>query len=171
MDLTSIPGFEDRYTISKDGRVFGKRGEMKQEITHNGYKRVQLYVSKTQGIHCLVHRLMALTFLPNPENKPEVNHINNNKEDNRLENLEWVFHTENQQRMKHYKTQTGEHHIQFKNLCYNRDTKNHKKGEVYGQGFQGGYYKDGKHYRFEARTLEDAIQKRDELYEKLYGQN
>lgn len=46
-----------------------------------------------------IHRVVALTFIPNPENKSDVNHINGNKEDNNLENLEWTTRQEN---MQHY---------------------------------------------------------------------
>ena len=59
-----------------------------------GYERVNL---KKDGIEktMQVHRLVALAFLPNPQNKPEVNHIDENKENNNVDNLEWVTSKEN----------------------------------------------------------------------------
>jgi hypothetical protein len=63
---------------------------------HNGYLQIRLAKRPLQGTF-LVHRLVAQHFIPNPENKPEVNHKWGNKEDNRASELEWVTEKENSQ--------------------------------------------------------------------------
>ena len=59
-------------------------------ITKNGYRQVSIFKK-----HYYVHRLVAETFIPNPENKPFIDHINRIKTDNRIENLRWVTSEEN----------------------------------------------------------------------------
>lgn len=87
--------FPDYYSISSDGRVFSKRrGKCLQpKKSQAGYLRVGLACNGKIKMMS-VHRLVALAFIPNPENKPTVNHINEIKTDNRVENLEWATNAE-----------------------------------------------------------------------------
>jgi len=93
-----VVGYEGLYRISNQGTVCrlyknGKVNFMTPRIL-NGYWRVKLCNGNTQKEYFL-HRLIAQAFIPNPENKPEINHINGIKTDNRIENLEWVTRSEN----------------------------------------------------------------------------
>lgn len=65
-----------------------------QDTNRDGYKVVALY-KNNKSTAKTVHRLVALAFIPNPENKPCVNHIDGNKQNNNIENLEWVTYSEN----------------------------------------------------------------------------
>lgn len=92
-----IEGYEGRYAISKDGRVFSylRNIILHPEEVHNGYLRVNLIDAEGSVRHFRVHRLVAETFIPNPEEKTQVNHKNGNRKDNRVENLEWATAREN----------------------------------------------------------------------------
>ena len=90
-----IQGYEDEYLISDRGEVWSIRGnrilQPKREKT--GYLRITLSTPTSRKTFA-VHRLVALAFIPNPENKPTVNHLNEIKNDNRVENLSWATHRE-----------------------------------------------------------------------------
>lgn len=96
--IIKINGFNDGYGVSSDGRVFtfkqGRNREVKQH-EHKGYKRVFLF-NENKRKSFFVHRLVALHFIPNPENKEQINHKDGNKLNNRVENLEWCTKAENQ---------------------------------------------------------------------------
>ena len=93
--LKDIKGFEGRYWVNELGEVFNARGsQLKTALKKNGYCYVVLF-GKGSPQFKPIHRLVAEAFILNPENKPQVNHINGDKKDNRAENLEWVTHREN----------------------------------------------------------------------------
>lgn len=131
-----VQGYEGLYQVSNLGRVRScdrlvtnsinsnfkvkRKGKILSNIDHgNGYIYVSLTKEGKRENH-YVHRLVAKAFIPNPENLPEIDHKDHNRENNIPENLEWVSHFENIQRsrhlMRHEKkksrpSNTGEKHI------------------------------------------------------------
>lgn len=84
-----IPGYEGLYAIEDDGKVWSyKRGMYRKAGDVNGYKQVILYKEGVQK-HFYIHRLVAEAFIPNPDNLPQINHKDENKANNNVDNLEW----------------------------------------------------------------------------------
>lgn len=90
-----IPGYEGLYQVSNTGEVkslnyrgSGETKLLKQSTNKKGYKRVVLCKNRKKKNHS-VHRLVAITFIPNPDNLPIVNHIDECKSNNMVSNLEW----------------------------------------------------------------------------------
>lgn len=105
IDRRDIPGYEGIYAITRDGRVwaYARRWEtggsmkirrsraagfMRTHKTPAGYVMIKLSTNG-RAKHELVHRLVALAWIPNPDGLPQINHLNAIKSDNRAENLEW----------------------------------------------------------------------------------
>ena len=116
----------ENYVITKDGKVKNliTGRVLKHSMSGNGYFTV--YVDR---VNCLLHRLLAETFIPNPENKPCINHKDGNKQNNNLDNLEWCDKKENNLHavktgLRHYNHRFGEkssnHKLTQKDVDYIR---------------------------------------------------
>lgn len=93
----TIP-ISEKYEISTEGKVRNKKsGILLTPRVRKGYLRINLMDDKRKGKQktFFVHRLLGLTFIPNPHNLPIIDHINGVKQDNSLENLRWVGHGQN----------------------------------------------------------------------------
>ena len=86
------------YYISDHGRVksykYGKERILKPGTNTNGYQIISICTNSLRPSK-LIHQLVALEFIENPDNKPQVNHRDGNKTNNNADNLEWVTHKEN----------------------------------------------------------------------------
>jgi hypothetical protein len=105
--LTNINGYEGLYKISNKGYVLSlgngistdprtkEKRVLKTQIKSNGYEQVKL-CKEAKSNYFTIHRLVALHFIEKPKNKKEVNHIDGNKLNNNVKNLQWVTSSENQ---------------------------------------------------------------------------
>lgn len=91
----NIKGYEGLYEISNYGNIRNTRsGKILKPDILEGYKRVSLYI-KNNKKNYFIHRLLGEHFIPNPENKKQINHIDGDKGNNDIKNLEWVTSSEN----------------------------------------------------------------------------
>lgn len=124
-----IPNF-DNYLVSNMGRVWSKSREtvMKAYKQNSGYMGIKLISDKKVITHFLIHRLVAIVWINNPDNKPFINHINGNKEDNTTSNLEWVTASEN---VLHAR-ETGLNPYNFPTLNYKLTGKKKSASKYHG---------------------------------------
>jgi len=144
MEIKDYPN----YLIYEDGRVYSKNRKifLKPQEIKKGYLQVCLCNSENRK-NFLVHRLVALHYIPNPNNKPQVDHIDRNTKNNHVSNLRWVTSQEN---IDHriYTSNTGERFI-----CYRKDR------DSYDIRVKGNRII----LNCKTHTLQDAINVRDSL--------
>lgn len=96
--------FGGRYCVTSWGRVYDMTTGrfLKPEVTKKGYLRVDLYDEYGKRKHVKVHRLVALSFIENPDGKPQVDHIDGNKQNNSVTNLRWCTDEENKRYQREF---------------------------------------------------------------------
>jgi hypothetical protein len=102
------------YLVSRDGQVFSKLSNRFLKTDQKRPYPAIIVCSNGKQRRVSIHRLVALTFIPNPENKPCVNHINGVKWDSRVENLEWCTYSENE---------LHSHHVLGKKIIHSPETR------------------------------------------------
>lgn len=156
-----IDGFGGTYSVNNYGEVRNnKTGKlMKPRKNETGYLRINL--TKNGKPKCMrVHRLVAQAFIPNPENKLQVNHIDFNRENNCVSNLEWVTNQENTQ-----------YSVCNRKLPGQRKKRNNKTGERNITHYNGYYVVRiyGKKYVSKSfKNIDDAKQWRDLKLKEMY---
>jgi hypothetical protein len=108
MEEKWITGYEGKYKVNTQGHIYSykKNGSIKQIGTQhkNGYIQVVLSRPGKESHYILAHVIVAKMFIDNPDNLPIVDHINEDKTDNRVENLRWCTHKQN---IEYYSTKDG----------------------------------------------------------------
>lgn len=140
------------YAVRSDGTIRDLRtGTLHTGYCANGYRRFNLR-NPNGTFNCLIHRVVAQAFIPNPDNLPEVDHINRIPHDNRVENLRWCSdEIQNQNKGVQVNNKLGERNITFDGGYYRVSMKRFGKRVI--------------HKRF--ATLESAIEARDEADRKF----
>jgi len=143
-ELTEYPG----YSISSYGRVIGKYGQEMKQRTWNGYNTISLRKDGKYKSE-YVHRLVGKAFIPNPLNKPTINHINHVRHDNHVLNLEWATYSEQ-----------NFHSTEIKEVGESGHRYIYKRGKAWRcMMTKGNEYVINNSYP----TLEEALQARDEF--------
>lgn len=104
----TIEGTDGEYQVSDTGLVkTTKTGRvLRPAVSRHGYERVCLFKMDRERRH-RVHRLVAMAFIPNPDNLPQVNHKDGNKRNNHVSNLEWITNEDNMHHAKEHGLRAG----------------------------------------------------------------
>lgn len=148
----SVKGIEGLYEVDERGNVFSivsdahRRARiLKQYPNENGYMKVNLYDLQGKCKKKYVHRLVAEAFIPNPDNKSNINHKDCNVKNNIVENLEWCTQSENVS----YCVRLGRHNNSFTTVV---DGISYESERAASRAIYGNYWQ----YSFERRKRGDA---------------
>ena len=153
MDIQGFPG----YLIYDDGRVWSKKTKryLKQSDNSSGYNRVSL--SKDGKVKtCKVHRLVGLHYIPNPENKCAIDHIDRCRKNNDVSNLRWATYSENNQNTGKRCDNTSGH----KNISWDSMTSTWRYHKGIRGKTKGRYFKsktDALCYKFGMLLIQNRI--------------
>lgn len=162
-----IPGYEECYQVSDLGRVRSVDREYmaychksKEQRLYKRKGKVLIHLNDNRGYHKVhlgennqyqIHRCVALAFIPNPDNKPTVDHIDRNPHNNKLSNLRWYTYAEQNLNKYHKPGELGHRNIQFHKNHYNVRVKRNKIANCVGS----------------FKTLPEAIEARDNYLTSL----
>ena len=156
----SIQGYEHLYEVSTQGEIRAKKTQkiLKPFLRNGGYKTVTLCKNGIKK-HYAIHRLVALAFIPNPNNKPMVNHIDGCKLTNTTCNLEWVTCSENH---------LHAYRIGLKDPLKCRPKIGNNKGKT-SQYMYVTYFKNHKEEKYQATITEKGFTRSRSFSVKKYG--
>ena len=117
-DFEYIIGYENLYKINKSGDVYTccKHKLMKIQLTDDEYKYINIRKEDVKK-KMRIHRLVALQWIPNPDNLPEVDHIDRNKNNNHIDNLRWVDRITNRRNQDRYEENQNPEVIEEKKIA------------------------------------------------------
>lgn len=146
--MKPIPGFEGLYSAEEDGRIYSHKRNiyLKPALNNKGYYKVNIHKDRIQNF-LYVHRLVALTFIPNPDNKKEIDHIDRDSKNNSINNLKWATRSENNENRGIQRNNKLKEHYILYNEC-----RDDFKFQITRNGIN--------HQRY-FKTLEEAKEYRD----------
>jgi hypothetical protein len=157
--LVDIVGYEGLYKINKNGDVWSCRSNifLKQNYNNYGY----LVVGLGRNNKPLVHRLLAINFIPNPDNLDFIDHIDLNSTNNTLENLRWATKSTNQQNTTRHKDNTSG----FKHIDTRRNKNRNGSISIYWRiRINNENFKCSLQYSKNKYTLEEVVEFRNKIY-------
>jgi beta-mannanase len=161
INMTGKVGGFSRYTICRNGNVVNDNTNtvLKGTIANKGYRRYTLQTDEGKKQNMLGHRLVALAFLPNPEKKQMIDHVDRNKTNNHISNLRWATNSENQ-------INTGLCKRKIEGDGYRHIRRRTIKGTEY---YHVQIVRNGKHivskmYKTNKYTIDQVVKLRNEFY-------